>query len=1699
MQKTLSLFLFILIPIVGFSQAENGNIADYAPVASNVSAATVKNTNATIHLVASDADFDSLTYIIVTSPSNGTATLNGDTVTYTPTTDFSGTDTFTFKVNDGSANSATKTVTVKVIDGYKATATQIGSDLDVETDDLQGYSVSFNEDHTIMVVGAPEHYGGKGTVRVYSWNGTAWSRQGSDLDGEGQGQQGSSVSLSSDGTILAVGADRHDSGKGTVRVYSYNGTAWFRQGSDLDGEAGDNQGRSVSLSSDGTTLAVGAPGHDSSFGYGNGEGTVRVYTYDGATWNRQGSDLDGEPNDNAFSNNPDAQGKSVSLSSDGTILAVGAYGHDSAYKGTVRVYRYNGTVWSQEGSDLDGEAYDYQGISVSLSSDGTTLAVGAPGHDSSKGTVRVYNLVNNVPDANESPVANSQNLETKVDVPLAIKLTASDLENDPLTYVIQTLPENGQLTEGGKVILQSELPKVILADDISYVSSTLGEDSFTFLVKQNSLATFAKNNSLRFITQDDVPVTYTKPKGKTYFLIQNAVTKMDWPEAKALTDTFKGAQMFVPLNKSMDQSIYDALKSMNRLDGPFWYGLYQDKTASDWKDSLEPGGGWVWVDGVKLGSTERPYTNWHSGEPNNGDNREDYAQFNRFTGGFTWNDMKTGAGRSYAVFEFSVNNVSDSNIATITIQVQDLSPVADSQTVTFSEGSINNAITLTGSDPQSKPLTYILNTIPEKGTLKVGGLALGDLPLTVAPSDLTYDPPNENYFGEQSFKFKVNNGENDSAAATVSIEIDPVNDLPESDPGNYSTKEDVPIDIIHVGRDKDLIDVFTTHTQMGTTLPQPSEQLGESLALSANGKRLILGAYSTGAFARVYDWNGTDWEQLGETLNGETNGDWFGEYVSISNDGNRIAVAGSLNDNANGTDAGHIKVFDWNGTSWDIVGSPILGNNAGDTLGYRGVHLSGDGRTLATISFSGGYVVTYAWDGSAWNKIGALIDIVKSPGNPGSPGQVYLSTDGKRLAVGSVADGSKGNVRVFDWDGSSWIQFASIDGKSGNFGCAIDLSRDGKKLIVGEKNTSLTSVYDISGASPVQIGADINYSGNQSSVFWRYVSISDDGNRVGIPVMSSKLGVFDWDGTLWNQLGKDVTGGFGESFDMSSDAKIMAAGIHSGPNKVFNILNLEYIITTLPSNGTLKEGAKTLVAADLPYTLTTSDQKLTYTPNNNYYGTDSYLFKLNDGKADSTNSLNGNREDSKVTITIEEFTLTLPSNYKTSTIESCEGSDVGILNIEVAATTFRKTGTTVDIPITYNVAIVGKGNVGTIVSPNKILQVKDLAKGTYELKFTIDGEPKYVHPKVEFTIDEIATPTVYDVGKIEVCDDAVDGDDLNGKAKFDTSTIINGLLKDPNTGVAQDANLLDIEFTYFDQATNASVSAATLPNPFYSASQTVTVKLTSKANTSCIGLGAVVFVVNTLPVFERIDDTKFVCLNLDAVTIGVKSSDSRTYSYTWTRNGTAFNLNIPGFDSTILIGLGGDYEVTATTTDGTSCSQVLKFNIGESDIATVLKKDIIIADLNPGPNNTITVLTETLGIGDYEFAIDDVSGPYQDEPTFENVRPGLHTIYIRDKNECGVVNIKSIVIGYKKFFTPNGDGIHDTWNIIGLTKTSLPNSKIYIFDRFGKLLKQLDPLSPGWDGTFIGKPMPSTDYWFRVQLEDGREFKSHFSLVRDWN
>ena len=146
------------------------------------------------------------------------------------------------------------------------------------------------------------------------------------------------------------------------------------------------------------------------------------------------------------------------------------------------------------------------------------------------------------------------------------------------------------------------------------------------------------------------------------------------------------------------------------------------------------------------------------------------------------------------------------------------------------------------------------------------------------------------------------------------------------------------------------------------------------------------------------------------------------------------------------------------------------------------------------------------------------------------------------------------------------------------------------------------------------------------------------------------------------------------------------------------------------------------------------------------------------------------------------------------------------------------------------------------------------------------------------------------------------------------------------------------------------------------------------------------------------------------------------------------------------------------------------------------------------PNALEVVVT---GAGKYQYALED--GPWQEENIFANLGYGEHRISVRDRLGCAVEEITINIIDYPKYFTPNGDGYHDTWNISSLKSES--NAKIYIFDRYGKLLKEIRPWSDGWDGTFNGIPMPSNDYWFSVEYQvDGsdelKQFKAHFTLKR---
>jgi len=273
---------------------------------------------------------------------------------------------------------------------------QLGTDIDGEAvEDYSGFSVSLSADGNTVAIGAPYNESYSGHVRIYHYINSSWQQLGTDIDGEVQADEsGCSVSLSADGSTVAIGAfynGGNGSSSGHVRVYQYINSSWVQLGADIDGEAAfENSGWSVSLSADGSTVAIGAPFND---GNGDFSGHVRIYQYIDSTWQQLGADIDGEATG-------DSSGWSVSLSADGSTVAIGAIGNDGNgdRSGHVRVYQYINSSWQQLGADIDGEVEgDFSGYSVSLSADGSTVAIGATGNGGNgirSGHVRVYQYIN---------------------------------------------------------------------------------------------------------------------------------------------------------------------------------------------------------------------------------------------------------------------------------------------------------------------------------------------------------------------------------------------------------------------------------------------------------------------------------------------------------------------------------------------------------------------------------------------------------------------------------------------------------------------------------------------------------------------------------------------------------------------------------------------------------------------------------------------------------------------------------------------------------------------------------------------------------------------------------------------------------------------------------------------------------------------------------------------------------------------------------------------------------------------------------------------------------------------------------------------------------------------------------------------------------------------------------------------------------
>lgn len=341
---------------------------------------------------------------------------------------------------------------------------------------------------------------------------------------------------------------------------------------------------------------------------------------------------------------------------------------------------------------------------------------------------------------------------------------------------------------------------------------------------------------------------------------------------------------------------------------------------------------------------------------------------------------------------------------------------------------------------------------------------------------------------------------------------------------------------------------------------------------------------------------------------------------------------------------------------------------------------------------------------------------------------------------------------------------------------------------------------------------------------------------------------------------------------------------------------------------------------------------------------------------------------------------------------------------------------------------------------------------------------------VQFVVDDLPVATSINTNDITFCSN-------QNTVSVDTTTFEATILGS-QTGMI---------VNYVDANTNSLSSP--LPNPFVTPQQTISAQVINTANAACKTTVAIPIVIHSLPNISLIGD-ELICSDnpnfTKIINAGLLNSATQNqHTYTWYFNNSLLNNQT---NYSLTVNTEGVYKVEVKNSYGCVESRII--TVTSSNKAVV--DSLIVTDLVD--ENSIEVILSSASHGNYVYSLD--GNYFQSSATFSNILPGIYTVYIKDLKGCGTLPKEVSVLGIPKYFTPNGDGINDYWNMVGVNHKFNAKSTIFIYDRYGKLLYQTTPLSSGWDGTYNGQPMTSSDYWYSVLLEDGRVIKGNFSLKR---
>ncbi|PWH83132.1 hypothetical protein DIS18_00840 [Algibacter marinivivus] len=762
----------------------------------------------------------------------------------------------------------------------------------------------------------------------------------------------------------------------------------------------------------------------------------------------------------------------------------------------------------------------------------------------------------------------------------------------------------------------------------------------------------------------------------------------------------------------------------------------------------------------------------------------------------------------------------------------------------------------------------------------------------------------------------------------------------------------------------------------------------------------------------------------------------------------------------------------------------VLSNN----WGY--MKISPDGKKMALIGYTGSNEnatgVVFLYDFNINN--GTLTNFVKLyEFSNESPYGIEFSPDGSKLYASATRTLTDSRVYQFNLDVSDDEISESIEivyqGTDGVF--ALQLAID-EKIYLANFNRNYLDVIN----RPNFIGSDCDYES-------RGINLLDGDSKYGLPtlVQSYLKPIIDVENFC---LGSETV------FNFSSNSNIASVNWDFGDGNTDSRINTTHtynqegkyevnaIITS--SNGEVKEITKEIEIFSLPNASITNDVVICSSESYNI-GNKSAII------------LNGQ----------------LPENFKISYFENIENLENHIKELPLIETFYVENKTIyakVYNALNRNCYVISEFEIITDFKPliqandyfvcyenfneSNFLNLEDLdikvdgsqsnssvminyynsledaenKENSIQANIEVSEISKTIYARVEnadnplcFEVAPINIQATFKPKPINISDFILCDDGLNdGKTFFDLKSKDNEIINNQsgNYNVTYHLSLEEAN----KGINNLPYSYENIDNP-----ERIYSRIENINDNDCYSTNSFLIRVLNTPFFN-IEETQYICegetLNLDV--------PNNFDSYLWSTG---------EITNSITIDKPGKYFVTATLNYNLSlintCDYTKEINVLDSGTASI--EDIVIKDWSE--NNSL--LVKVNGNGNYEFSLNNIS--FQETAFFENLEAGDYTLYIRDRNGCGTHQEQVLILSYPKYFTPNQDGYNDSWHInselLGL------GLKISIFNRYGKLVKELNSLSQGWDGTFNGNPMPESDYWFKVFVRERQKtYYGHFSLKR---